>query len=63
MKYHGDTVPLPDVAGGALALPADVVAQAAVPARALLRAVDPERSERTRLGTDGTLRTDVTSNM
>lgn len=55
------SVPLSHVAGGALALAADVVAQASVPTRALLRTVDPEGPERTRLGADGALRRDVAS--
>ena len=36
------TVPLPDVAGGALTLAADVVTQASVATRALLRAINAE---------------------
>ena len=59
LTWSGRTVPLSDVSGGALALTADVVAQASVPTRALLRAVDAERTERTRLCTDRTLRTEI----
>lgn len=57
---HSDTVPLSDVARSALALTADVVAQASVTTRALLRAINAEGSERTRLCTDRTLRGDIT---
>lgn len=48
-------VPLSDVAGAALALTADVVAQPGVTTRALLRAVDAEGAEGARLGADRTL--------
>lgn len=54
------SVPVSDVAGGALALAADVVAQAGVATRARLRAVDPEPAEGTRLSADGALRRHVT---
>lgn len=57
---HSDTVPLSDVAGSALALTADVVTQASVTTRALLRAINAERSERTRLCTDRALRGEIT---
>lgn len=59
-RGHGDTVPLSDVAGRALTLTADVVAQASVTTRALLGAVNAERSERARLCADRTLRGDTT---
>lgn len=54
------SVPVSDVAGGALALAADVVAQAGVATRARPRAVDPEPAEGTRLSADGALRRHVT---
>ena len=49
--------PVSDVARGALALAADVVAQAAVPAHTLLRTVHPEQAEGTGLGAHGPLGT------
>lgn len=54
------TVPLSDVARSALALTADVVAQAAVTTGALPGAVNAKGSERTGLSADRTLREEVT---
>lgn len=56
---HSGTVPLSDVARGALALTADVVTQAAVTTGALLGAVNAKGSERTGLSADRTLRGEV----
>lgn len=50
------SLPLSDVAGGALALAADVVAQASVATGAGLRTADPEPAGRARLSADGPLR-------
>lgn len=50
-----EVLPLSQVARRALTLAADVVTQAAVTTRALLRAVDPEGAERTRLCAHWTL--------
>lgn len=54
------SVPVSDVAGGTLALAADVVAQAGVATRARPRAVDPEPAEGARLSADGALRRHAT---
>lgn len=53
-RFH--TVPLSDVASCALALTADVVTQASITTRALLRAINSKWSKWTRLCTDGALR-------